>query len=243
MTWFALTLICISLVAGVIAERAVGLGLSLVAAPLLTLAIGPVDAVRLLVLLALPINLVNTLLLRHSVRPPDVVRIAIPAVVLMPLFAFAVHLAPRPVLTVSAGLACVGAAALVASGRTVPGLRGAAGAMAAGAASAALNAIAGLSGPPVALYAANAGWRGNQLRGNLQAYFLVLDLVAIPSLGLPHLAPAGALGAAVSAIVGFVVGGILASRVSERGLRWAVLVASVAGGLTAIGFGLLSLVS
>jgi uncharacterized membrane protein YfcA len=241
VTWFVLTLICISLVAGVVAERAVGLGLSLVAAPLLTLAIGPVDAVRLLVLLALPINLGNTLLLRRSVRRSDVIRIAIPAVVLMPLFAITVHHAPRPVLTVLAGLACVGAAGLVASGRSIPGLRGTVGAIAAGAASAALNAIAGLSGPPVALYAANAGWRRDRLRGNLQAYFLVLDLVAIPSLGLPHLAPEGALDAAISAIVGFVAGGILASRIYESAVRWAVLGASAAGGLTAIGFGLLSL--
>jgi uncharacterized protein len=240
VTWLALTLICISLVAGVTAERAVGLGLSLVAAPLLTLAIGPVDAVRLLVLLALPINAGNTLLLRGSVRPSEVIRIAIPAVLLMPLFALAVHRAPKPVLTVLAGLACMGAALLIASGRNIPGLRGTGGAVAAGAASAALNAIAGLSGPPVALYAANAGWQRDRLRGNLQAYFLVLDLVAIPSLGLPHLTNASALDAAVSAIVGFIVGGILARWVSERALRWAVLGASAAGGLTAIGYGLLS---
>jgi uncharacterized membrane protein YfcA len=241
VTWVALALICIGLMAGAIAERVVGLGLSLVAAPLLVVAIGPVDAVRLLVLLALPINLGNTLLLRRSVRMPDVSRIAIPALLLMPVFAFVVQRAPRPALTILAGIACAGAAALIASGRTVYGMRGTDGAIAAGAGSAALNAIAGLSGPPVALYAANAGWQRDHLRANLQAYFLLLDLVAIPSLGLPHLAPEGALDAVVSAAAGFVAGALLAGRVSERAVRWAVLAASAGGGLSAIAFGVLSL--
>lgn len=241
MTWFALTLLCVSLMAGVISERVVGLGLSLVAAPLLVVAIGPVDAVRLLVLLALPINLGNTLLLHRSVRWSEVIKIAIPAVLLMPVFAFGVQHAPRTLLTVLAGLACVGAAVLIASGRQVYGLRGTGGAVAAGAASAALNSIAGLSGPPVALYAANAGWQSDRLRGNLQAYFLALDLVAIPSLGLPHLAVEGLLAAAISATVGFVSGALLAGWISERAVRWAVLAASAAGGLSAIVFGMVSL--
>ncbi|HYM97246.1 MAG TPA: TSUP family transporter [Candidatus Sulfotelmatobacter sp.] len=243
VTWLALTLICIALVAGVVAERAVGMGLSLVAAPMLVVAIGPVDAVRLLVLLALPINLGNTLLMRRSVNAREVIRIAIPALLLMPVFAFAVEHAPRAALTILAGLACVTAAAVIASGSSVRGLDGTGGAIAAGAGSAALNAIAGLSGPPVALYAANAGWQRDHLRANLQAYFLLLDLVAIPSLGLPHLAPEGAVAATVSAAAGFAVGALIAGRISERGVRWAVLAASAAGGLSAVGFGLLSLLA
>lgn len=241
MTWPALVLLCTSLFAGVVAERVVGLGLSLVAAPLLALAIGPLETVRLLVLVALPINLGNTLLLRRSVSRPDVIRIAIPAVLLMPVFALAVQHTPKPLLTVLAGLACVGAAGLIASGRRVPGLHGTVGAIGAGGASAALNAIAGLSGPPVALYAANAGWLRDRLRGNLQAYFLALGLVAIPSLGLPRLPLEGMLAAGAAAVVGFVTGAVLAGSISERAVRAAVLVASAAGGLSAIGFGLLSM--
>jgi len=239
MTWLALAVLCLSLFAGVVAERVVGLGLSLVAAPLLGLAIGPVDTVRLLVLLALPINLGNALLLRRSVTPPDVVRIGIPAAVLMPVFAFAVQHAPKPALTVLAGLACVGAAALIASGRLVAGLRGRAGAVAAGGASAALNAIAGLSGPPVALYGANAGWTSDRLRGNLQAYFLLLGLVAVPSLGLPHLPPEGLIAAAAAGVLGFTTGAVLAGSISENVVRSAVLSVSAAGGMVAIVYGLL----
>lgn len=241
MTWLALAVLCVSLFAGVVAERVVGLGLSLVAAPLLALAIGPVDTVRLLVLLALPINLGNALLLRRSVTPRDVVRIAIPAVLLMPVFAFAVQHAPKATLTVLAGLACVGAAGLIASGRRVTALRGTAGAITAGGASAALNAIAGLSGPPVALYAANAGWMSDRLRGNLQSYFVILGFVAIPSLGLPHLPLGGMVAAAVSGVVGFATGALLAAFITENVARTALLAVSAGGGLFAIGYELLGM--
>jgi uncharacterized protein len=97
VTWGALTLAGIALIAGVVAERTVGIGLSLVAAPALAIALGPVNGVRLLVLLALPINLGNALLLRRSIRYSEVIAIAIPAALLMPLFAAAVQHAPRPV--------------------------------------------------------------------------------------------------------------------------------------------------
>lgn len=238
MTWLALATVFVALFAGAVAERLAGLGLSLVAAPFLALAIGPVDTVRLLVLLALPINIGNALLLRHSMKALDVARIALPAVLLMPVFAIAVQHSPKQALTVLAGLACVVAAVTLALGVRVR-LGGWLGAIAAGATSAGLNAVAGLSGPPVALYATNAGWTADRLRGNLQTYFVVLGLVAVPSLGLPHVSTEALVVAIAAAAIGFVVAALIAGLVSERSVRITVLALSAGGGLSAVVYGVL----
>ena len=58
------------------------------------------------------------------------------------------------------------------------------GAVGTGITSAALNVIGGVGGPPVGLYAANAGWDPPESRASLQAFFLVQGIATVAVVGL-----------------------------------------------------------
>ena len=64
------------------------------------------------------------------------------------------------------------------------------GAIGTGISSAVLNVIGGVGGPPVGLYAANAGWEPRATRATLQAIFLVQGVVTVVVVGLVMPEPA-----------------------------------------------------
>ena len=95
---------------------------------------------------------------------------------------------------------------------------------------AATNVVAGVGGPPLALWAANADWDAVRQRASLQAVYLGLNAVALPSLGLPDV-DARLLVATLAALaLGVALGGTLSRRVSERGARRATLALAGTGG-------------
>jgi len=139
---------------------------------------------------------------------------------------------------VGAGLVTVASAVLMGSGRRLP-FTGTTGAVGAGAVSATMNVMAGLSGPSVAMYGLNAGWSPAEFRPTLQLYFLVLNSVAVASLG--PVRPPGLLAAAigVAVVAGFALGARLSTRVPAARFRAVVLVVVAVGGAVAVGRGLL----
>lgn len=220
--------------AGVAVQRISGMGLSLVAVPLLAIAVGPLDAIRIALLLGLPVYLSTALTARGSVRWGDVLRLGVPALALTPLLAVVVRDVPQRPMVIVAAVTCLAAVAVLATGVTARALAGAPGAIGAGVLSAAMNVTAGIAGPPAAMYGVNAGWGAEEARGTLSAYFFLLSLVAVPSLGLPS-TPAGA-GVVVlaAALGGHLLGRLLARRVTDRRARAVVLVLSAAGGTTTL---------
>ena len=64
-------------------------------------------------------------------------------------------------------------------------------------ASGAMNALGGAAGPFASLYAVNSGWPPRLRVATLQAYFAVLNVAVLATLGLPrHLAVVAAAGPA-----------------------------------------------
>ena len=93
-----------------------------------------------------------------------------------------------------------------------------------------MNVVAGIGGPPVVVYGLNAGWAADVARSNLQAFFLGINAVAIPSLGVttvPLVLP-------VALIAGTAAGLVLGRRLPERAVRAAVLVIAAAGSILAV---------
>jgi len=96
------------------------------------------------------------------------------------------------------------------------------------------NVVAGVPGPPVALWAHNAGWSAGTTRATLQAYFLGLNVITLLSLGRPR-GGTGLLLAAVAALaVGVLLGAPLSARVPEAVARRATLALAAAGGPTVL---------
>ena len=129
-----------------------------------------------------------------------------------------------------AGVLTVCAAALLLVGLRVRALSGRIGAALAGAVSAVMNSIAGIGGPPVALYAANANWSAAASRATMQAIFLVLNVALLSQRGLPSLSPL----LLVAMLVGYGAGVLIARRLSEVVARRATLAFAIFGGVALV---------
>jgi uncharacterized membrane protein YfcA len=108
--------------------------------------------------------------------------------------------------------------------------RGGAGAVAAGVVSAGMNVAAGIGGPAIALYAGNADWPATAMRSTAQAYFLGLNVVALASLGAPHVSDRLMVACLVALAGGLAIGAVAAHRVSEPSARRLTLALAAAGG-------------
>jgi len=157
----------------------------------------------------------------------------VPTVPAMPVLAVLLARVQGKTLGLSAGIAIVVAAVVLATGLRWKRASGRLGAAAADVASGAMITVAGVSGPPTILYATNAHWPTAAFRSTLQAYFLVLNIVAMARFGLPSWSSGSVPIAFLGLAVGALSGGAIVSRVDEGWVRWCLL-ALAAGGGTAV---------
>lgn len=135
-----------------------GMGFALVAVPALVLLLGPSQGVVLANCAAGAISVVGLAGGWRQVRGRAMVPLCAAAVCTVPAGAWLTRQLPPPVLLLVMGGLVTVAVLLVMKGARVPALRGTRGAVAAGAAGGFMNAAAGVGGPPISLYAVNAGW-------------------------------------------------------------------------------------
>ncbi|BAJ33259.1 MULTISPECIES: TSUP family transporter [Kitasatospora] len=215
---------------GAFAQATTGMGFSLVAAPALIAALGPhrgVPAVLLLAVLASLLPLSRDW--RHA-RRRDTGRLLLPALLGAPLAGWLLGRLDTRILAVAAGCGVLAGCALLASGLRSAFLCRPAGAWVSGLGSAGLNVIGGVGGPPIGLYAANAGWAPREARATLHAFFLVQNTATAAVLGvtLPSWPTLAALAAGAAA------GMALSPRLSPAATRTGVLAVSCAGALALI---------
>lgn len=222
-----LGLALLGILVGALAQAATGMGFSLVAAPLMVAAFGPREGVAVTVALAALASVVPVARYRRAVRPGLVVRLLVPTLAFTPLVAWAVRGVETRWLALAGGVGVVLAVALLAFGLRSRWLGTPPGAVVAGASSAALNVVGGVGGPPIGLYAANAGWDPETTRANLAAFFLVQNLATAAVLGV-H-APALPQLAVLS--IGTATGMLLAGRLTPATVRAGVLALSLIGGI------------
>ncbi|MGH7721546.1 MAG: TSUP family transporter [Candidatus Dormibacteria bacterium] len=232
------SLAVLAVLIGAGASAVTGIGFALVCAPVLTIALGGGDGVRIANALAIGVNL---LLIRREWRNAvvgDVLMLLVPAAVAIAAVAWAIRSASPHVLSVASGaLILVAVGALVWGARVAP-LAGRAGAVIAGAVSGAMNVVGGVGGPAVASYALNARWPPEQTRPTLAIYFLAINVVSVASRGVPGLSGIFVIAAVVALVVGFGLGALLARRLDARMLRSGTLMLAALGAGAAIAQGL-----
>ena len=215
---------------GTLAQSVSGIGFALVCGPLLVAALGPTDGVRLSVLLSLVLNVVLLSRLWREVELARVLLLLVPSALATPIFVLLVRRLPERPAAALAGAVVVLGVALLASGVRWRAARGRIGAVTAGVLAAGSNVVAGVAGPLVALWSANAGWEVRAQRAGLQAYFLGVNCVALPALGAPEVPGRLLLGCLVALAVGAALGIPVARRVSDVAARRATLALAAAGG-------------
>ena len=215
-----------------------GLGFSIVCVPALTVAYGGRDGVRLTNLLALGINL---LVLGREGRDADVRRagaLLIPASIAGLLTAAAIHRADADLLAVISGVVVLATMAALAVGLRAPALSGVLGAFVAGTVSGAGNVVAGIGGPTVASYAANADWPPDRLRPTLALYFLGLNAVSVAARGAPSVSAELVSGCVAALAIGYATGVVLRARIDTRHLQYATLLLAACGAIATVVKGL-----
>ena len=210
-----------------------GTGFALVVSPLVIVTLGHDAGLRTILVLSSVLNLSVLLRLPQEVRVKDALKLLIPAaVVIPPMIALSGQLRGAT-LNVIAGLAILAATAVTAAGWPLPFFVHPAGPVVAGGVSGTLNALAGASGPPVALYAMARQWPPAQMSATLQAFSLPLNLITLLAVGLPSSSAWGQMvWAAVGLVLGMAVSLPFVTSVPHRVVRRVTLLIAVVGGTT-----------
>ncbi|MER6421381.1 sulfite exporter TauE/SafE family protein [Streptomyces sp. NPDC001137] len=214
-----------------------GMGFALVAVPALVLLLGPAEGVVLANCAAGAISVVGLAGGWRRVRPGAMLPLCAAAACTVPAGAWLTRQLPEPVLLLAMGALVTAAVLLVMRGARVSALRGTKGAVAAGAVGGLMNSAAGVGGPPVSLYAVNAGWTVREFVPNAQFYGVVVNAFSVAANGVPELGGARWGWVVAAMAVGAVIGRGLAERIPEGRARLLVLGLALAGGVTAVGKG------
>ncbi|MCX5332550.1 sulfite exporter TauE/SafE family protein [Streptomyces sp. NBC_00140] len=215
-----------------------GMGFALVAVPALILLLGPAQGVVLANCASGAICVVGLAGGWRRVRPRAMVPLCVAAACTVPAGAWMTRQLPEPVLLLVMGGLVTGAVLLVMRGVRVPALRGTKGAVVAGAAGGFMNSAAGVGGPPVSLYALNAGWTVREFVPNAMFYGVVVNAFSVAANGVPELNGTRWVAVIAAMAAGGVIGKGLAGRIPEERARLLVLLLALAGGVTALGKGL-----
>lgn len=219
---------------GALVQRMTGMGFALVSVPALALLLGPADGVALVNCAAGVVSAVGLASTWRQVRLPAMTVLVVAAACTVPLGTWTAARLSASVLLVLLGVAVSAAVLLVVAGVRVASLRGTGGAVVAGAASGFMNAAAGLGGPALSLYAANADWPVRQFVPNALFYGVVLNVFSVAANGLPALSTGAWLSTLAGLATGTLLGEVLARRVPQTWIRHAVTLLSLAGGLTTL---------
>jgi uncharacterized protein len=211
-----------------------GMGFALVAVPALVLLLGPGDGVALANCAAGVICLAGLTSGWHLVRLRAMVPLILASACTVPLGTWFSNHLPEPALLITMGALVTAAVLVIMGGIRVHSLSGLKGALGAGAAGGFMNASAGLGGPPVSLYAVNAGWTIREFVPNALFYGVVVNIFSVATNGVPRLGGDTWAAALAGLTCGAIIGRALAGRVPEHRARTLVLLLALTGGITTL---------
>ncbi len=222
-----------------------GFGFSLVAAPLLILALPFKTVVPVLACLTLLQCKLMWHQLRRAVDADQVWPMTLAALIGVPVGPHLLLYLDGDLLEVWIGRSSLLAAAALMFGFRFPIAKGRATMGAVGLLSGLLGGTTGMSGPPLVIFLTNQGVRKEVFRANLSAYFVALACVRIMSYGVGGLLSAEVLTLAAllmpAALVGLWTGLRLECRVDELIFRRLTLLTLIATSLAVAASGLAQL--
>lgn len=237
-------LLCVSV--GGVLQRISGMGVGMIAAPTLSLLLGPVAGVSLSNVAASVSAAILFAVLHRDVDWHRFVRLAPLLVAGSFAGAAAVRLLDHAWLEIVLGASVLVAIAASLGLQRRLTLRGTPAVLASGAVAGFMNTTAGVAGPALAVYAVAAKWEQRSWAATLQPIFLLANLTSLATkslLGTAGLTAAvpPALWAAVvlGAPLGIGVGTVLARHVDAARARRLALVLAGVGGVVALVRGLL----
>ncbi len=222
----------IFVILGASTQRITGMGFALVCAPALVHVFGPLTAVTLANTVGIGLNVTVLALTFRHLNWRKGAMIGAGAALVIPPLSVLLRNASTAWLQITIGVIVVIAVSsiLLRRQRASPASDTVVGRIATGVAAGAMGATAGLSGPPLAMYAARTDWRGDEFVATFQMIGIVISILSIstaPALNIPARAWFLIIGAIV---VGLGVGSVIAPRVNSKHVQTATLIISAIGG-------------
>ena len=238
--------LCAIVAAGACLHRIAGIGLGMVVAPALTIAIGAEAGVTFSNGAAVVTSVVVLLVLREDVDWPHFRQLAPLIVVGSALGAITVRVLAAPWLDVLVGASVLGALVAMPLARTRFTIRGRTAALTVGLAAGFLNTTSGVAAPALTAYALAIRWEQKSFAATLQPILLTANLASLVTKAAAGAVPTDLMrwwtwplvAAAVCGGVG--LGSLLARRVSSAAARRLAVTLAAAGAGLALVRGLLA---
>jgi len=160
-----------------------GFGIGLVSLALLPYIMAPAEAIVLMTLYAAAFALAILVPVRHDFTPARVADLIVGTVVGTPLGVWALASFPASVLNRLIGAMLLVAVGLEWRGLYPEKLEGRRWGLGAGVLAGVIGGAVGTPGPPVVLYATTQGWGPRTIKANLQAFFVVNQVVILAGYG------------------------------------------------------------
>jgi len=235
MSWLVIAGLAAAVLVGAVTMRATGMGFALVAAPFLTLALGPFHGILVANVCGTASSLLNLTQVHEHIDWRRV-RLLVPAGLIGVIpGAIAVKLLPSAALSIM-----VSSIVLIGLGITVfaTNLRlpnSPVVASAGGLASGFMNVTAGVGGPGLVIYALATEWKHSSFAATAQVQFAVLGAASLAmKQALPHLGLLGWLVLVVSLGLGLIGGNLLARHIDGRAAMRLVIVIALVGAVLAM---------
>jgi uncharacterized membrane protein YfcA len=207
-----------------------GFGMNLILSPVAQVVLPGSGAVRLVVGLGAVLNACLLVTGRCSILWRPALLMTAPALIATVLLGRLISdIGTRIVGVIVAAATVLAAMAMVS--RRVPRLTGTTGALTAGALSGALNVVSGVSGPPVAVYAATQPWTPQQLVATVQAIFLPINVAAFVVLNATPVPSNVTVVGVAGTGAGLLVGAHLRDQVPPMLIRSAVIAIALTGAI------------
>ncbi|MFZ2359575.1 MAG: sulfite exporter TauE/SafE family protein [Anaerolineae bacterium] len=199
-------------------QSVVGFGTAMVGMPLMVGVLGIAISAPLVAMVGLTLEVVMVLNYRQSVSLAVMWRLIAAAVVGIPLGIYAVRRIDEETVLTVLGVVIAGYAIYGLLRLRLPELRSQLWAYGAGFLSGILGGAYNTAGPPVVIYGHCKRWPPEEFRGNLQGFFLVIDVLVVANHAiLGNVTPEvwrTYLIALAPLLLGFVIGTRLATRIN-----------------------------
>lgn len=228
---------------GAAMQRVTGLGFALVSVPFLMLSLGPREGILLANLLGLCTCIMVAVTTWSNICWRRTLTLILGAAVGIQLGAWTSRTIPVPYLMIVISAMVLVSLSLVggASTRVTHALEASAASwqwksrVLAGTISGFMNAAAGIGGPAVVVFGKAVKWPQTSFVASLQAYFIVLNAMALATKGMPALDWATVVTVLTSLAVGVGTGFLLHRRISQvvafRATVWVAALGAIAVGI------------
>ncbi len=226
---------------GSLIQRVTGMGLALVASPLLVLVLGATTGVQMIQVVGLVVCSVSAWMLRRDIDYGRAgILLAASLIGIVP-GSWMARMLPSSWLMIVIG--CVTLLALFSTRllRHSNVFTGRKGVTIAGGLSGFMNVAAGVGGPPMVIYANSTNWRYSEYVATVQLFFAGLNVLSLVGRGFPGVTPTAWIVVVMSAAAGLLLGHLVGHHVRDDFARKAVFVIALLGSLAAVVRGVLAL--